>query len=138
MSQSQADRPLDDTPSTGELVSRVSEQMSHLIRSELRLAQAEVAEKGKKAGLGVGLFGGSGALAFYGLGTLIAGAVLGLANAVAPWLAAVIVAVVLFAVAGVVALVGKKEITQAAPPLPTDAIAGVKADVQTVKESAKR
>lgn len=132
------DQPSSSTPSTGELVSRVSEQMSHLIRSELRLAQAEVAAKGKKAGIGVGLFGGSGVFALYGVGALVTAVILGLANVLPSWLAAVITGIVLLAIAGVVAFIGKKEISQATPPLPNEAIQGVKTDVATVKDSVHR
>jgi uncharacterized membrane protein YqjE len=119
--------------STGELFSRISEQTSRLIRDELRLAQLEMTEKGKKAGLGVGLFGGAGVIAAFGLGCLIAAAVLALALAVAPWLAALIVGLVLMVVAGAAALVGKKAVGQAAPPVPAEAIDGIKQDVHTLR-----
>ena len=114
--------------SVGELVSRVSEQTSRLIRDELRLAQAELTQKGKRAGIGAGLFGGAGVFGFYGLGALIACAIIGLSNAVSAWLAALIVAVVLFAIAGVAALIGKKEVSQATPVVPQEAVAGIKQD----------
>jgi hypothetical protein len=124
--------------SVGELIRTMSEDLSTLVRSEIRLAQAEVGEKAKKAGVGLGAFGGAGAVAFYGLGVLIAAAVLGLATAVPAWLAALIVAVVLFAVAGVAALVGKKQLSKAAPPVPTRTIASVKTDVAEIKESIRQ
>ena len=104
----------------------------------MRLAQAEVKQKGKKAGIGVGLFGGAGIIALFGLGALVAAAIIGLATAVAAWLAAVIVGVVLLVIAAVLALTGKKEVTAAVPPLPQEAISGLKADVDTLKEHAKR
>lgn len=119
--------------SLGDLVSQMSEQTSRLIRDELRLAQAEMTAKGKKAGLGAGLFGGAGLFALYGIGALIAAAILGLAGPLPDWLAALIVGVVLLAIAGIAALVGKREVTQATPPLPTEAVAGVKQDVQALK-----
>lgn len=126
------DRPV------GELVHEVTELIPKLIKQEMTLAKAELGEKGKKAGLGAGLFGGSGAIALYGLGALIAAAIMGLAEAVPGWLSALIVAVVLFVIAGVLALVGKKEVGQATPPVPEHAISGVKQDVETVKESVHR
>ncbi len=119
--------------STGELISQVSEQTSRLIRDELRLAQAELAEKGKRAGIGAGLFGGAGVFAVYGVGALIATAILGLARAMDAWLAALIVTVVLFVIAGIAALIGKKEISQATPPMPTEAVAGLKQDIDTLR-----
>jgi hypothetical protein len=124
--------------STGELIGQLTEQLSTLVRNEARLAQAEVTQKAKRLGVGAGLFGGAGLTAFLGLAVLVAAAVLGLAEVLPGWLAALIVAVVLFAVAGVLALVGKKDVAQAAPPLPTQAIAGVQADVATVKQGLSR
>lgn len=124
--------------SVGDLVRSLSEDLSRLVRDELRLAQAEVSEKAKKAGVGIGAFGGAGAVALYGLGVLIAAAVLGLAVALPAWLAALIVAVVLFGVAAVAALIGRKKLQEAAPPVPTRAIETTKADVAEIKESIKR
>ncbi|MGY1804581.1 phage holin family protein [Blastococcus sp. SYSU D00922] len=124
--------------STGELIGQLTEQLSTLVRNEARLAQAEVTQKAKRLGVGAGLFGGAGLVGFFGLAVLISAAVLGLAEALPAWLAALIVAVVLFAVAGVLALVGKKDVAQASPPLPTQAIAGVQADVATVKQGLSR
>ena len=126
-----------DGLSTGQLVSQLSTQVSDLIRGELQLAKAELQESGKRAGIGAGLFGGAGVLALYGGGALVACAVLGLANVVAPWLAALIVAVVLFAVAGIAALVGKKKVSQASAPVQTT-VQSVKADVETIKDGAHR
>ncbi|GAA0809634.1 phage holin family protein [Spirilliplanes yamanashiensis] len=123
--------------STSELVQRASEQISRLVRDELALAKAELTEKGKHAGIGVGLFGGGGALALYGLGVLITTAILALDLVMPAWLAALIVAVVLFAAAGVLALVGKKQVQQAVPPMPTDATESVKADVDAVTAAVK-
>ncbi len=117
----------------GGLVHDLSQQLPELIRSELRLAQAEVAEKGKRAGLGIGLFSGAGLLAFFGFGTLVATAVIALSNALPAWLSGVIVAVVLFAAAGIVAVLGKGQVQQATPPRPERAIEGLKEDVATVK-----
>jgi Putative Actinobacterial Holin-X, holin superfamily III len=124
--------------STGELVGQLSEQLTRLVRDEVRLAQAEVTQKAKRLGLGAGLLGGAGLVAILGLGALVTAAILGLANVLPGWLAAVIVAVALFAVAGVLALLGKKDVQQAAPPLPTETIASVQADVDAVKKAVAR
>lgn len=124
--------------STGQLVGRLTEQISTLVRDEARLAQAEVTQKAKRLGIGAGLFGGAGLFAFFGLATLITTAVLALALVLPAWLAALIVTVVLFAIAGVLALVGKKDVQKASPPLPTEAIAGVQADIATVKHGIAR
>jgi hypothetical protein len=123
--------------STAELVRLASEQISRLVRDELRLAQAELADKGRHAGLGAGLFGGGGVVALYGLGALIAAGVLALALVVPAWLAAGIAAVVLFALAGVLALVGRAQVRRAIPPLPQDAVQNIKADIDTVAEAVR-
>lgn len=123
---------------TGELIGQLTEQLTRLVRDEARLAQAEVTQKAKRLGIGAGLFGAAGLLALFGFAVLIAAAVFALALAVPAWLAAVIVAVVLFAGAGVLALVGKKDVAQASPPVPTQAIAGVQADIATVKQGLSR
>ena len=120
-------------PTTGELVSQLSTAMTRLVRDELRLAQLEVSGKAKKAGIGVGMLGAGGVIALYGLGVLLAAAVLALALVLDAWLAALIVAVVLFVIAGIVGLIGKKRVTDAAPPLPTQAVAGIKEDVDTLR-----
>ncbi|WP_430780137.1 phage holin family protein [Actinoplanes sp. G11-F43] len=123
--------------STAELVQRASEQLSTLVRDEITLAKAELAEKGKRAGIGAGLFGGAGVLAMYGLGVAIATGVIALDLVLPLWLSALIVTVVLFAVAGVLALLGKKQVGKAVPPEPSAAIASVKADVDEVKHAVK-
>ncbi len=125
-------------PSTGELVSRLSADMSTLIRDELRLAQAETATKAKKAGIGAGLFGGAGLFAFLALGAFVAAAILGLANVVDGWLAALIVGAALILIAGVAALIGKRDVSAAVPPVPTEAAEGIRADVSTLKEGIRR
>jgi uncharacterized membrane protein YqjE len=125
-------------PSTGQLISDLTDQISRLVRDEARLAQAEVTQKAKRLGIGAGLFGGAGLFAFFGLATLITTLVLALAEFLPPWLAALIVTVVLFAVAAVLALVGKKDVQKGTPPVPTEAIASTKTDIRTVKESARR
>ena len=126
-------RPDPSEASLGELVSQVSQQIPELVRSEIRLAQAEVTEKGKKAGLGIGMFGAAGVLALYGLGALFATLILVLALFLPAWAAALIVTALIFAVAGVAALLGKNKVKQASPPKPERAIDGVKQDVATVK-----
>jgi putative superfamily III holin-X len=124
--------------STGELVKTMTEQVSVLIRDELKLAQLEMASKGKQAALGAGMFGASGIVAFYGVGCLLACVIIAISGAVAAWLAALIVAVALLATAGVAALLGRQRVRKAAPPVPEQAVADVKADVEEIKERAHR
>jgi membrane protein len=122
----------------GDLVRQVSEQTSTLVRQEIRLAQLELQEKGKHAGIGVGMFGSAGLIALYGIGFLLAAGALALATAVDPWLAALITGVVLLAGAGIAALAGKSQIDQATPPVPEQAVDSSKQDVDEVKEAAHR
>ena len=119
--------------STVQLVSQLTEQSVQLIRSELQLAQAEMTIKAKRAGIGAGLFGGAGLVALYGVGALVATVVLALSLVMVAWLAALIVAVALFVVAGVVALVGKKQVAQATPAAPARTIDNIKHDIETIK-----
>ena len=122
-----------EEPTLGALVHDLSQQIPDLIRSELRLAQAEFAEKGKRAGLGFGMFSAAGLLAFFGVAGLVTTAVLALDLAMPAWLAALLVTLALFAAAGVVALAGKKQVDQATPPMPERAVEGVKEDIATIK-----
>jgi uncharacterized membrane protein YqjE len=119
--------------STADLVNHAAAQISTLVRDELTLAKLELAEKGKRAGIGGGLFGGAAVLGLYGLGLLVTLAVVLLDLAWPLWLAVLVVMVVVFAAAGVAALVGRNQLKAATPPMPGDAIAGVQTDVQTVK-----
>jgi uncharacterized membrane protein YqjE len=125
------DNPQD--ASLGSLVSQLSTQIPDLVRSELRLAQAEVAEKGKRAGIGLGMFSAAGLFGFFGVGVLLAACVLLLDLVLPAWAAALIVAAVLFAAAGIAALLGTKKVTEAGAPKPERAIEGLKQDVATVK-----
>src|SRR5688500_11117502 len=98
----EADKPL------GELVQDLSRQTSTLIRQEMRLAQAELAEKGRHAGKGAGMFGGAGLVALYGVGALVAAAILGLATLLEPGIAAAAIGVGLLVIPGVLTLAGQK------------------------------
>lgn len=125
--------PPGQEPTLGALVNDLTTRLPELVRSEIRLAQAEMAEKGKRAGIGIGMFSVAGLLAFFGLAVLIATAILGLAEALAPWLAALIVGLVLLAAAAVAGLVGKNKVAEAGPAKPERAVAGLKEDIATVK-----
>jgi len=127
-----------DNASTGELVSKLSQEVADLVRDELRLAQVEVSGKAKKAGIGVGLLGTAGVIALYGVAVLVATVILALALVLDAWLAALIVGVVLMVVAGVAAVLGKNRVAEAAPPVPSEAIESVKQDVAAVKGGAHR
>jgi hypothetical protein len=123
--------------STADLVKLAAEQVSRLVRDELKLAQTELAEKGKRAGIGVGLFGTAGVISLYGVGVLIAAAILGLATVLPGWLSALIIGVALFLLAGLLALIGRGQVKKAVPPSPTEAVRNVKADIDTISGAVK-
>jgi uncharacterized membrane protein YqjE len=120
--------------STGELVNRLSSQVTDLVRGELALARGELQAKGKRLGAGAGLAGVAGVFAVGGLLSFLAAAIAALALVLPVWASAVIVGVVLLVVAGILGLLGKKQIQQATPPVPEQAVRGVQDDVQAIKE----
>lgn len=124
--------------SIAELVHDATQQTGDLLRKEFELAQLELKAKGRRAGAGAGMFGAAGVLGLGAYGALVAAAVLALATAVDGWLAALIVAVVLGAVAGVLTLRGKKNVEQAVPPVPQQAVDSTQEDLTWIRQSAKR
>ncbi len=124
----------DDRASIGDLISALSEKLSSLIRNEIALAKAEVAEKAKHAGIGIGLFGAAAVLAFWGTGVLIATIVLGIAEGLPAWLAALIVTVAVFGTAALLGILGKRALDKGTPPVPERAQASIKADVDALKQ----
>lgn len=124
--------------STAELVKQLADQTTALVRQEVELAKAELAEKGKRVGIGAGMFGGAGILGLYALGALTATLILVLAKLIdEAWLAALIVTVVYGAIAGVLALLGRNKVQEATPAAPERTVETVKEDVEWVKQSAK-
>jgi MFS family permease len=123
--------------SLGELFGKLSNETSTLIRQEMELARAELVEKGREAGKGAGLFGGAGVVGLLSAGALTACIILLLDLAMASWLAALIVAVVLGAVAAVLALQGRDRVQRATPPVPEQTVETVKEDVEWAKTQAR-
>ncbi|MEV0273061.1 phage holin family protein [Hamadaea sp. NPDC050747] len=121
--------------STADLVRQATEQISTLVRQEMQLARTELAEKGKRVGLGVGLFAGSGVAVFYAVGALLVAAGLALALVMPGWLAALIVGVVLLIIAGVEALVGRGQVKRGTPLTPNRTVDSVRADLSEVNEA---
>ena len=125
----------------GELLKQLSQETTTLVRQELDLAKAEVAQKGQKAGKGAGMFGGAGIIGFLALAALTAALIMAIDKATANWVAALIVAAVYAAIAGILALQGRNKIQEAGPPVPEQAAESVKEDVQWAKtqtQSARR
>jgi hypothetical protein len=123
--------------SIAELVKQLSEQTQTLARKEVELAKAEVAAKGRRLGIGAGAFGAAGLAGLFGFGVFTAALVLLLATAIEPWVAALIVAVVYAAIAGGLALMGRKQVEEGSPPVPEQAIDSAKRDLEAVKRGAK-
>jgi MFS family permease len=133
MSSADFDRELRERP-LGELVKQLATETSTLVKQEIDLAKAEMTEKGKKAGKGAGIFGAAGIVGFLALSALTACLIALLATALDHvWLAALIVALVYGAIAGVLALTGKKEVQEATPPAPEQTIETLKEDVEWAK-----
>ena len=130
-SQANHDRSLAD------LARQLSNQTTELVRHEVELAKAELRDKGKRAGLGAGMFGGAGALGLYALGALTAAIIAGIAEALPVWVSALIVAALYGAIAGILALRGRKKVQQATPPLPEETVQSVKEDVRYTKQRAQ-
>jgi len=120
-----------------DLVKQVSEEASTLVRNEIKLAKAEMSEKAKEVGIGAGMFGGAGYLTHLASIGLMLSLIFALSTAMPAWLAALIVTIVFVAVAGALALAGKKRIKNAGPPIPEETIESVKQTIETVKEEAK-
>jgi tetrahydromethanopterin S-methyltransferase subunit C len=127
---------LEDRP-IGELMRELSDQSTTLVRQEIELAKAEMTAKGKQLGMGAGAFGAAGLMGLYAVGAITACLILALSTAIAGWLAALIVGVVYAAIAGVLALVGKKKTQAGGPPVPERAISSTKEDVEWAKTRAK-
>ncbi|MEV8535511.1 phage holin family protein [Streptomyces sp. NPDC051211] len=124
--------------SVGDLVSRASQQISELVREEMQLARVEMTQKGKRFGMGGGLFGGAGLVGILAAQALVAAVIAALALLLPVWASALIIAALLAVVAAVMAAAGKKQIAKAGTPAPEQAIDSVKADVAEIKEKAHR
>ncbi|MFI5557507.1 phage holin family protein [Streptomyces sp. NPDC051738] len=122
----------------GDLVQRASQQLSQLVRDEMRLAQAEMTEKGKRFGKGGGLFGGAGLMGVLTLQALVATVIAALSLSMDVWVAALIVTGVLAAVTALMAALGKQQVSKASPATPERTVDSVKADVAEIKERAQR
>lgn len=124
--------------SVGELVRQASEQLSDLVRQEMRLAQREMAEKGKRAGIGGGMLGGAALMAIIALQAMAATAIAALSLALPVWASGLIVTGALLVIAGMLALVGKKQVGRATPAMPRRTLDSVKTDIEQLKERAHR
>jgi hypothetical protein len=127
----------DEERSLAELT-KLTEQTTTLARKEVELAKAEMAVRAKRLAVGAGAFGGAGLIGVLALDALTAAAILGLAEAVDAWLAALIVTAAYAALAGLLAGVGRSRVETGTPPVPEETVESVKEDVEWVKAKAKR
>ena len=125
------DRPI------GELLRQLSQETTTLVRQELELAKAEVREKGRKAGPGIGMVGAAGVAGLLALGALTAFLILALDGAMPNWAAALMVAVLYGAIAAVLYFLGREKVKEAGPPVPEQTVDSVKEDVEWAKTQAK-
>jgi uncharacterized membrane protein YqjE len=125
-------------PSTGELVKQVTEQVSTLVRDELKLAELEMTSKAKKAGAGAGMMGGAGLVALFGAACQIACVIIAISHVLQAWLSALIVGAFLLAAAAAAAAIGRQRMRQGTPPVPSEAVESVKTDVATLRERVRR
>jgi uncharacterized membrane protein YqjE len=117
----------------GELVKDLAGQTSTLVRQEIQLAQAELASKGKVAGRGAGMLAGAAVAGLLALIALTAVLIAALDTAMPLWLAALIVTLLWAVIGAVLAARGRKELQQAAPPVPEQTVETVKEDIQWAK-----
>jgi len=132
------EEPRREEPGVGELIQRATDQVSELVRAEIRLAAAEMKDKGRRAGVGAGMLGGAGVVAGYGVAVLLVAVVAALDLVLPLWAAALIVAVVLLGAAAVVGALGRRRVAESGPPVPERAVASTRRDINEIKERAHR
>lgn len=128
-----------DGLSTSELLSRLSNELTRLVRDEVQLLRLDAMRAGKRAGMGFGAFGAAGVLGWFATACLLAAAILGLATVLPAWAAAVIVGAAVLVAAGIAALVGRTMLRRSKQiGVPDEITDNIRADVATLKEHAKR
>jgi hypothetical protein len=133
--RNQTDKELRERP-TGEVAKDLTSDLSLLVRQEIELAKAEMAQKGRTAAPGLGMFGGAGVVGLCAAGALTAFLVLVFSLFLPEWAAALIVGAVLAAVAYVLVRQGKERVAEAGKPVPEQTIETVKEDVEWAKTRA--
>jgi hypothetical protein len=126
----QRERPL------GEVARDLTRDLSLLVRQEVQLAKAEMAQKGRVAAPGLGMIGGASVVALMAAGALTATAILVLSVFLPEWLSALLVGLALAAIAYVLAKQGKERVEEAGSPVPEETIETVKEDLEWAKTRA--
>lgn len=129
---------LEDDRSLGTIIKDLTADFSMLFRSEIALLKLELKDTFTKLGGGAAMFAAATFLAIFGLGFLFVTIVLGLvALGVPAWLSTLIVTIVLFIVAGVLVVMGKKKFA-AVEFVPTESIDQIRSDIEVIKSDIAR
>jgi VIT1/CCC1 family predicted Fe2+/Mn2+ transporter len=134
-SRNETDNELRERP-IGQVARELTSDLSLLVRQEIELAKAEMAQKGRTAAPGLGMFGGAGIVALCAAGAITAFFVLVFSLFLPDWAAALIVGAALAAVAYVLIRQGKERVAEAGKPVPEQTIETVKEDVEWAKTRA--
>jgi len=128
----------DSDRTIGTIVKELMENISTLFRSEFALLKWELKDTATKLGSGAAMFAGAAFVALFGLGFLFVTILLVLVRLGVPaWVSALIVTVVLFAAAGVLAIIGKKKFA-AAEFVPRESVEQIRSDIETIKSDIAR
>lgn len=125
-------------PSLVQLIASVPSQVTDLVQREIELVKTELITKLKSLGIGAGILVGALVFVFGALGVLLTAAVLALSLVMPGWLAALLVALVLLIIAGILALIGYRTLKKGIPPVPTEGIDSLKRDLKAIKGTGKR
>jgi uncharacterized membrane protein YqjE len=123
--------------SVPELVKDLTRDISELVRQEIELARVEMTEKGKQAGLGVGMFGGAAVLGMAVVGGSMATIIILLDLAIPLWLASLVTTLLYAGAAALLALRGRDELKETGAPIPERTKQSVKEDIQWAKTRAQ-
>jgi hypothetical protein len=133
--RNETDNQLRERP-LGEVAKELTSDLSLLMRQEIELAKAEMAEKGRTAAPGLRMVGGAGIVALCAAGAITAFLVLVFSIFLPEWAAALIVGAALAAIAYVLIKQGKERVAEAGKPVPEQTIETVKEDVEWAKTRA--
>jgi hypothetical protein len=129
---------MDPARSLGQIVRDLTSDLSMLFRSEIALLKLEFKDTVAKLGGGVGLFAGALFLALCGLAFLFVTIVLGLvALGVPAWVSTLIVTVVLFIAAAILAVIGRKKFAQV-EFVPAESVTQIRSDIESIKSDIAR
>jgi len=121
-----------------DLVTDIPNLVSELVHREIELVKTEMIGKLKALGIGGGLLAAAVGVLLFMIGVLLTAAILALAEVMPGWLAALLVALLLLIIAAILALLGYRKLKEGIPPVPTETIDSLQADLRAVKGLGKR